>query len=406
MGILRTIANKLSRKSVSIHRLNDWVSSYGKTESGAVVNEDTSMRQATVYSCVRVLAESIAVLPLILYQRGEGANRHRHYDHSLYRVLHDQPNSWQTAFDFKCMMMWHLVLRGNAYAFINKVNGIRKKDFELIPIHPDAVEVKVSEDFEITYEVLSTKGIKEYKQDEILHIRGITLDGFRGISPIAYHRETVGLSMSAEKFGSRHFGNSARPSGVLTTPQDIKNVDQNKLGETWRKAYSGNNSHRVAILSNGLEFKPISMTAEDSQYLETRQFQRTEICAIFGVPPHKIGDLSRATFSNIEHQSMEFVRDSVLPWAVRWEQVIPRDLFTKQERNKMFVEFLMNSALRADIGTRTKAYASQINWGIMSPNEARALENMNPREGGDIYLTPTNMTTKPGEEGMKDEKQN
>lgn len=358
--------------------------------SGSIsVTPDTAMRCSTVYACVRVLTESVASCPCILYER-RGDQRMRAVNHPLYTLLHDAPNENQTAFEFFEGIMVALNLRGNAYAYINRVNGVIQ---ELLPIHPDLVTPQKSTAGIVTYEVRSDMGSpKTYRAEQILHVRALSLDGLIGMSPIMQQREAIGLAMHAQDHGSKMMQNGAKPAGVISVQGKLSDSARMRLRDSWQSGFTGENRYRTALLEEGMTWAPMTMTAEDAQYLETRKFQRSEICSIFRVPPHKIGDLERATFSNIEHQSLEFTTDSLLSWFRRIEQSIKRSLLQEDGPN-YYTEFMADVFLRGDTQSRMNSYAVAISNGIMNRNEARARENLNPYPGGDEFLMPLNMTT-------------
>jgi HK97 family phage portal protein len=386
VGILTRLARAPRAESASEALIRAIRGGGAITKSGVTVNEDTAMRVATVYACVRVIAEDVAKLPLIIYRRRPDGGKERATDHPLYSLLHDRPNGVQTSFGFREMMQAQVELRGNAHAFKVKVRGQLR---ELLPIPAGRVTVTRKDDWDLVYRVDG----KDYGSDEVLHICGLSVDGVCGLSPIAQHRESVGLAMATLEHGAKLFGNSARPSGVLQVPGELSDTAYSRLKDSWETAHGGENMHRTALLEEGATWQATSMTSEDAQYLETRKFQRSEIAGIFRVPPHKIGDLERATFSNIEHQSLEYVTDSLLPRLVRWEQRLNADLLSPEEQKTYFIEFLVDGLLRGDQKSRYEAYQSAINTGWMSPNEARVRENMNPEPGLNEFRKPLNMET-------------
>lgn len=370
-----------------------WYHSVGtSTASGVRITPDTAMRSSAVFACVRVLAESVGSLPLHIYKR-TSAGKEIARDHPLYRTLHTAPNRWQTSIEWREMMEGHLALRGNAYA--RKVRTGRS--LSLIPLHPDVVTVEVDGD-RIRYRVKDTDGTESvYTDEEIMHIRGLSSDGVMGLSPIELARESIGISLAAEEFGARVFQNDATPPGILTHPGAFKDNDSRaNFGKSWAAAQSGRNRGKTAVLENGITYKSVGMTNRDTQWLESRKFQINDIARIFRVPPHMIGDLERATFSNIEHQSLEFVMHTLRPWLVRWEQAITRDLLGEGD---YYAEFTVDGLLRGDQKSRYEAYASGISAGWLTRNEARALENRNPIDGLDEPLTPLNMAAADEEVG-------
>ncbi|MCM8710811.1 phage portal protein [Clostridium sp. SYSU_GA19001] len=362
------------------------------SRAGVVVNEETAMRISAVYACVRVIAETVASLPLPLYKRLPRGKEKATY-HPLYTVLHDMPNSDMTSFSFRETMMTHLLLWGNAYAqIIKRGNQIA----ELWPLHPAYVRVEREPGTnKLIYRY--TGGTQEivYSSEQILHICGLSFDGIKGLSPISMARETIGLAQATEEFGSRFFSNGARPGGILQHPGIVK--DPERLRKSWEEVYKGvQNSHKIAVLEEGMTYKEIGIPPNDAQFLETRKFQLNEICRIFRVPPHLIGDLERATFSNIEHQSIDFVVHTIRPWLVRWEQAIQKALIPEEERALYFTKFTVDGLLRGDFKTRMDGYAVGRQNGWYSANDIREFEDLNPipeEMGGDLYLVNGNMMT-------------
>lgn len=368
---------------------------FGKADSGEVVNERSAMQIATVYACVRLLAESVAGLPLHLYRFTDDTEqgKERVRNHPLYRILYRQPNAEMTSFSFRETMMTHLLLWGNAYAQI--IRDGRNNVLGLYPLQPDQVEVDRDDKGRIYYiyhaytnEVPGVKNKDYYfRRDEIFHIPGLGFNGLVGFSPIAMMKNALGTTIAVEKYGSSFFKNGAQPSGVLQHPGVLKNPE--KIRENWSDVYGGaNNAHKVAVLEEGMEYKPISLPPEDSQFLSTRQFGVNEICRIFRVPPHMVQDLSHATFSNIEHQSIDFVMHTLMPWLIRWEQSIIKDLLIPGEQDMFFPKFNVDGLLRGDYASRMSGYATGISNGFLSPNDVHRLENMDliPAEkGGDSY---------------------
>ena len=371
----------------------------GLSNSGVAVDEDTALRISSVYACVKVISETIASLPLKLHKRKENGDTEKAGHHPLFCLLADTPNNEMTAFTFTELMMTNLLLWGNAYALIR-----RNRRGEIVELYPlKAKNMTVIRDptnnavqYQYTAENDNPRAeSRTYRARQIFHIPAFSFDGVVGLSPIAYAREAMGLSLATEEFGARWFGNGARPGGVLEHPGTVK--DPEKLRESWNSVYKGTrNSHKIAVLEEGLTYKNVGMSPEDSQFLQTRQFQINEICRIFRVPPHMIGDLTRSTFSNIEHQSIDFVVHTIRPWLVRWEQAIKRALLTETERTIYFPKFKVDGLLRGDFHTRMQGYAIGRQNGWLSANEIRALEDMNripDGKGGDEYLLNGNMVT-------------
>jgi HK97 family phage portal protein len=355
--------------------------------SGAVVTADTSMRVASVYGCVRVISETVASLPLHIYRRTANG-KERADTHPLYRLLHDTPNAWQTAMEFREMMQAHLLLRGNAFAYINWIGPSRAS--ELLPLHPDRVTVKQRPDMSLVYEIRSADGVRELPAEDVLHLRGLSSDGISGRSVLEDARESIGVALSTQEYASRFYANDATPSLAVTLQGKLGPDARKRFVETWNETFAGSrNARRTVVLEEGAKVEPIAMTFDDAQFLETRKFQRSEIAGIFRVPPHLIGDLDRATFGNIEHQSIEFVTHCIRPWLVRWEQALSRALFTAP--GTYYPEHSVEGLLRGDIKSRYDAYAIGRLNGWLSANDIRSLENMNRIDDGDLYLQPLNM---------------
>ena len=368
---------------------------FGRADSGEKVDEKSAMQIATVYACVRLLAESVAVLPLHLYHYsdGEGSSKEKARDHPLYRLLYRQPNPEMTSFSFWETMTTHLLLWGNAYAQI--IRDGKNNVLSLYPLLPDHVEVDRDENGRIYYiyhaytdEVPGETNKDIYfRSDEVFHVPGLGFNGLVGFSPIAMMKNSLGTTLAVEKYGSSFFKNGAQPSGVLEHPGVLKNPE--KIRENWSDVYGGaGNAHKVAVLEEGMQYKAISLPPEDSQFLSTRQFGVTEICRIFRVPPHMVQSLEHATFSNIEHQSIDYVVHTLTPWLVRFEQAIIKDLLLPDEQDEYFPKFNVDGLLRGDYQSRMQGYATGISNGFLSPNDIHRLENMDlipADKGGDDY---------------------
>lgn len=365
--------------------------SFGRTWSGKSVTERTAMQTTAVYACVRIISETVASLPLHVYEYTENG-KEKVYTHPLYKLLHDMPNPEMNSFVMREVMMTHLLLWGNSYSQIIR-NG-KGEIIALYPLMPEKMKVDRGSDGKLYYTYTSDKqGSFVFHKDEILHIVGLGFDGLIGHSPIAMAKNAVGLSIAAEEYGSSFFSNSGTPSGVLEHPDVLK--EPNKVRDAWNEAYGGSgNAHRVAILEEGLKFRPISINPHEAQFLETRKFQVNEICRIFRVPPHMIADLEKSSFSNIEQQSLDFVTNTIRPWLVRLEQTIFQQLLSGDEQEKYFVKFNVDGLLRGDFQSRMSGYAIGIQNGFMSPNDVRQLEDMNSIPdslGGNRYLCNGNM---------------
>ncbi len=359
------------------------------TASGASVNPTSALKISTVWACVRLISETIASLPVHVYQRLSDGGRQRATNHPLYDLLHSQPNEAQTAFEFFEMMTGHVLLRGNAYARI--VPGARGFADQLIPMHPDDVAPeKVPGTNKLRYRVSGFSS--PFNDDQMLHLRGLSSDGQVGLDPITYARESFGLTMAGEKYGARFFGNNSIPGGILTTEKPIKPEAAKRLKGEWEATQAGANNHRVAVLEGGLKWQAIGVDPRNAQFLELREFQSEDVCRWFRVPPHMVGLTSKATSwgSGIEQMSIGFVTYTLVPWLTRWAQAISRDLILAP--NTYFVEFMVDALLRGDLKSRYEAYAIGRNWGWLSSNDVRRKENENPIDGGDDYMTPLNMS--------------
>ena len=371
----------------------------GGTTSGKAVTERSAMQMTAVYSCVRILAEAIAGLPLHLYRYTDNGGKEKAIDHSLYHLLHDEPNPEMSSFVFRETLMTHLLLWGNAYAQIIR-NG-KGEVIALYPLMPNRMVVDRDSNGQLYYqytrqsdEAPTMKGETVIlKPSDVLHIPGLGFDGLVGYSPIAMAKNAIGLSIAAEEYGSKFFANGANPGGVLEHPGTIK--DPRKVREAWQSQFGGSgNSGKIAVLEEGMKFTPISISPEQAQFLETRKFQINEIARIFRVPPHMVGDLEKSSFSNIEQQSLEFVKYTLDPWVVRWESSIQRSLLNSDEKNKYFVKFNVEGLLRGDYQSRMAGYATARQNGWMSANDIRELENLDrisKEDGGDLYLVNGNM---------------
>lgn len=360
-----------------------------KANSGQTVSAETALNVTSVYSCVRLISETIASLPLVLYKKTE-YGKELADSHPLYDIIHDKPNEYQTSFEFREMIVGHLLLRGNSYCFIERS---AKRVKQLIPLNPTKMVVKRLNG-NIIYIYTHEDGREEkFKNSEIWHVRGMSSDGLVGLSPVSVAREAIGLAMAAEEYESRVFENDSRPSGILSVQGRLDKEAQSNLKNSWQAAFTGKNRHKVAVLEEGMTWTSIGMSNNDIQFLELRKFQTIEICRIFRVPPHLIFDLDRATFSNIEEQGMEFIQYSLLPWLVRIEQSMNNTLLTPVDRKNYFTSHKIEGLLRGNTTSRYSAYSTALNNGIMSINEVRSLENMNPIENGDKYLVPLNLTT-------------
>mgnify|MGYP002677196191 FL=1 len=349
---------------------------FGGTTSGKSVTERSAMQMTAVYSCVRILSEAIAGLPLHLYRYTDKGSKEKAIDHPLYTILHDEPNPEMTSFVFRETLMTHLLLWGNAYAQIIR-NG-KGEVVALYPLMPNRMTVNRDSDGQLYYEYQtsqdeahtmkgSTVRLSPY---DVLHIPGLGFDGLVGYSPIAMAKNAIGMAIACEEYGAKFFANGATPGGILEHPGVVK--DPEKVRASWNSAFGGSaNSNKVAVLEEGMKYTPISISPEQAQFLETRKFQIDEIARIFRIPPHMIGDLEKSSFSNIEQQSLEFVKYTLDPWVFRWEQSMQRALLRPEEKKDYFFKFNVDGLLRGDYQSRMNGYATARQNGWMSANDIR-----------------------------------
>ena len=370
----------------------------GSSTSGKQVTERSAMQMTAVYACVRILAEAIAGLPVHLYRYTENGGKEKAIDHPLYTILHDEPNPEMSSFVFRETLMTHLLLWGNAYAQIIR-NG-KGEVVALYPLMPNKMTVDRDEHGQLYYsyqrsndEAIPESGKVILKPSDVLHIPGLGFDGLVGYSPIAMAKNAIGMAIACEEYGAKFYANGASPGGVLEHPGTIK--DPQKVREAWQSQFGGSqNSGKVAVLEEGMKYTPISISPNEAQFLETRKFQINEIARIFRVPPHMVGDLEKSSFSNIEQMSLEFVKYTLDPWVIRWEQALTRTLLTPDEKATYFIKYNVEGLLRGDYQSRMNGYATARQNGWMSANDIRELENLDripAEEGGDLYLINGNM---------------
>ncbi len=406
MGIIERLF-KSRDKPLETNEVKNYYSSpslrylFGKSTSGTNVTEDSAMQVTAVFACVRILSESIASLPIHLYEYQSDGGKKRIFDHPLYRILHDEPNPEMTSFVFRETLMGHLLIYGNAYAQIIRDGGGRV--IGLYPLLPDKMEVDRNDKGELIYKYSrydeSNPNFKEYgtiilSAEDVLHIPGLGFDGLIGYSPIALAKNAVGLTQACDEYGSSFFANGAQPGGVLEYPGVLK--DPAAVRESWNAAYGGSkNAGKVAVLEEGLSYKQITINPDEAQFLETRKFQIDEIARLYRIPPHMIGDLDKASFSNIEQQSLEFVKYTLDPWVIRWEQNLQKALLLPEEKEKYFIKMNVDGLLRGDYASRMEGYAKARQNGWLSANDIREMENLNPipdEEGGNLYLVNGSFT--------------
>lgn len=374
---------------------------FGRSTSGKSVNERTAMQNTAVYASVRILSEAIASLPIHVYRYKEEGGKEMVCNHTLYHLLHDEPNPEMTSFVFRETLMSHLLIWGNAYAQIVR-NG-RGEVVGLYPLMPNKMDVERDNRGNICYVYTrysdENPALKKYgqiilSQDDVLHIPGLGFDGLIGYSPIAMAKNAVGMTMACEEYGASFFANGANPGGVLEHPGVLK--DPSKVRESWNSVYRGsNNAHKIAVLEEGMKYQQIGIPPEEAQFLETRKFQINEIARLYRIPPHMVGDLEKSSFSNIEQQSLEFVKYTLDPWVVRWEQALKKALLLPEEKKWYFIKLNVDGLLRGDYQSRMGGYAIGRQNGWLSTNDIREMEDLNPisdEEGGNLYLINGSMT--------------
>jgi HK97 family phage portal protein len=365
------------------------------TATGLRISPESALRVAAVFACTRVVSETVASCPAIVYRRLPNGGKERALDHPLYKILHYKPNQWQTAFEWAEMMQAHLELRGNAFSVI--VPGPNGAVDSLVPIHPDRVNVYRLPNGKLKYQVRSfyNAEVDNYAQEEMFHLRGMSADGLVGMSTVAVGAETIACGLATQEHAGRFFQNGSTPSGVFTAPKALSDEQYARYKKSIHDAHSGENSHRAMVLEEGMTWQSIGINNKDSQFLEAREFSRSDIASMWRVPPHKIGDLSRATFSNIEQQNIEFATDCIRPRLVRFERRIHNDLIDPLDLGdgyEYFCQFDMDAQLRGDMKSRYDSYAVGRQWGWLSANDICSMENRNPLPaGGDEYLRPLNM---------------
>lgn len=363
-----------------------------ESNAGQRVTTTSAMQQLVVFNCVRVLAESMGMLPCRLLKQ-TGRVRLPATSHRLYPLITMAPNGYMTAQEFWEMLVACLCLRGNFYAY--KVMALGNV-VELLPLNPDIVTPKLKDDWSVEYKVNFKSGEKTLTQNEIWHVRLFTLDGLNGLNPIAYARQALGLGQAMDAHAAKLFTNGAVTSGVLRTEQQLTDEAFSRLKTEFQGEHMGvANAYKPMILEMGLDWKPISLNAQDTQFIESKKLTEAQICGLFRVPPHLVASMEKMTLNNIEHMGMSFVNYSLVPIMTRIEHRIQVGLLNEKDRLTHYAKFNAGALMRGDLKGRYESYGKGIQWGILSPNDCRELEDENPREGGDIYLTPMNMTTNP-----------
>jgi len=354
------------------------------TSSGVTVSIENALRVPAVACAVRVIAEAVAQLPLITYQRSENGTKERGTYHPAYGLLHDDANEWQSAYDLKLQLQTDALLHGNAYGFVNRVGGTVR---EIIRLNPTAVTIE-TDGAVPRYVLTEGKAKRIFSYDQIIHIRGLSTDGILGKSPVKLAAEAIGIAIAQERYAARLLGEGGRPSGVLKLSGKLSKEAVARIRAAWNSAHSGGSAGGTAVLEEDMTFEPLSFSSVDMQFLELSKFQIEQIARIFRVPPHLLMELGRATWSNSEEMGRVFLTYTLMPWLKQWEGALRRAVFTKDERQKFFAEFLVDDFQRADLAARASAYQQLITSRVINPNEARAMENRPPYEGGDEFINP------------------
>lgn len=368
-----------------------------ETDAGVNVSPDSAMQVATVWACVRIISNAIAMCPLVLFER-DGDKETEAKKHRVHYLLKHRPNRWQTPFQFKQLLAFHLLLRGNSYWFVGKVGGVPD---ELFPMHPDQTQLYRWSEVEWNYYYTPWRGgFQIFNPHEVIHIRGLSSDGIEGLSPISAARQAIGGAAAMERHGAKFFGQGAQLNGVLKMGpgQQLSPEARERLQNDWRQKYSGlDNAYKVPILEEGMEFTPLSMSSVDSQFIEGRKFSRSEIAMFFGVPPHMLGDVEKTTSwgSGIEQQGIGFVINTLQPWLTNIEDALNAILLNPGEQVRYFVRFDTEQLIRGDFKSTVEALRTLREAGFISANEGRKKLGMNPREDvfGDDFIVPTNMTS-------------
>lgn len=372
--------------------LIDWVRGGAESSSGVTVNESSSLKHTPFWAAVRIISGTVGALPFQVYRRLDNGGKMREASHAVYDLLHNRPNPYMDALTFIESRQAHVLTYGNGFAEIQR-NGAGRP-IALWPLLPDRTERKITPEGLPYYEVRPADGPAVRLADEnVLHIKGLGFDGYTGYDVVTYHREAIGYGVAVKRYGARFFANDANPGGTLSHPGRLSDPAYKRLKESWNAQHEGlDQAHRMQILEEGMKWEPIGVEPQKAQALEIQKFTVDDCSRIFNIPPHKLGSLDRATYTNIEEQNIDFVTSTMFYWFRKWEQECNYKLFSKAERATHFCEILVDGLLRGNVESRSKAYATGRQWGYLSINDIRRFENMNPiGPEGDIYLDPLNM---------------
>nr|WP_281290158.1 phage portal protein [Nitrospirillum amazonense] len=366
------------------------------TDSGVPVSPETAMRNTAVYGCVRVLAETLAQLPCSIYRRTEGDGGDEATDHPLHPLLTSAANEWTPAAEFRQQLQTYLSTYGNAYAYANR--GADGAVAELLVLKPTQVAIEVDQVTQEPLYIFSNLAGQQTKvsRRDMVHLRTIGLETYRGDSPITAAREAIGLGLVLERYGAGLFGRGARPSGLLKYGKKMGDDLLGRLRRSFQGFYGGgDNAGRTLILEDGVEFQPLQLNSTDAQYLELRKFQIQEIARVWRVPLHLIADLERITYSNAEILGSQFLTFCILPLVRIWVDSLSLTLLTPEERKTLYIAFDTDSIARADMAARFASYSQAITSGVLNPNEARRLEGRAPYAGGDEFVRAVNVAPTP-----------
>lgn len=389
-GLFHRIRNTFVVAADSLSQPSGWIARWlgrATTAAGIEIHEGNSLTVADHYKCCRVISETGAMLPLKIYKRLEPRGRKEARNHPLFFLLHDEPNERMTSFTWRICIFLHLLNWGRHASYIERDGAGRV--IALWPIRPDMFRWEIRNGRMWFWVTTITGETVQFWDDEILYVPGMSIDGLNTMSPVLMYREALGLGKALETYAGSYFGNGSQAGGFLQTDQALSETAASRLKKSWEDKHRGiENAHRIAVLEEGLKFQPSTVPNDVSQFLQSRQFQRSEIAGLHRVPPHKIGDLSRSTNNNIEAQEIEFLTDCMAPWFERIEQAFNKCLLLPREKGRYYIEFDVRGFMRGDSTARANYYAKRFAMGSMSPNDIREDENENPVDGGDFYYVP------------------
>ena len=391
MGTLTNLYSWIG-KTLKLTDGDFWQSYYSSdTSTGKVVNAQTALQLSAVWSCVRLLSETVATLPLGLYERDAAGNKLAARAHRLHSVLHDQPHANFTAVEFWEVVVAHLALWGNHYSLITRAGG---SVAALEPLHPECVtNISVSENGRLKYRIERAGKVDSIDESEVFHVRGFGVSGLVGLSVLGMARQSLGLAMATEESAGKVFANGMQPSGFVEAPMVLKKEQRDAFRESLNEFTGSSNAGKTLLLEAGMQYKPLSMNPEDAQMLETRAFNIEEVCRWFRVPPFMIGHTEKSTSwgTGLEQQMIGFLTFALRPYLSRIEQAIKKSLLTPVERQSLFAEFNLEGLLRADSEGRAALYSQMAQNGIYTRNEIRSRENLPPIDGGDVLTVQSNL---------------